>query len=891
MRNILIFIIFLSGSVTPFAQFTPGNIVITRVGDGSTTLNSAAHPVSLLEYTNSGTATTNVVNFPSGSSGIRLTQSGTATSEGYITVSQNGNFITVAGYDAATGTTNIANSTLPGTIGNVDINDISSPDLSYRFNRSSGNAYVSNNFRTAVTTNGTEFWGSGTGNSGTGGVRYLNTNSSPASGTQVSTTVTNTRVIQIYGGELYVSSGSNPIRLGKVGNGLPTNSGSSITNLPGLPGSGSKLDPYGFVFFDRDPSISGYDLLYVASFGSSDTSGILKYSFDGTTWTQRGEVRGTAAPSFFQATGLTGFIDCNGHVQLFVVIATAASQRGSQLYKFIDNNAYNANIANNGSNLNSVLTSPIIDYSGGNVYRLGGPAIVSKPKLTFTSGTNNIPAGDYGDIYIKSGATATLTGNITLAGTLTVESGATLDLSTYSISTSPTNNNVAASIVVSAGATLRIGSSSGLVIGAGGNINTCLVQISPAAHFVYNGSSAQFTGTGLPSNITGSLRIDNASHVTLSQSTIISGILHLTNGKLITSSSNLLTLADNATYTGGSSSSFVEGPMRKIGDEDFNFPIGKGSIYAPIGISGGTGAASTDQFTAEYIRANPQSVYGTSYATGIDHISYVEYWILDRNNGSASKVVSVRVNQESFCAVPSSTFISRFNGSQWTNETSTPVGFSACGAFQCGTLTTNNPISSFSPFTLATDLAYSVNPLPVKLTSFYAQRNGHQTHIFWQIENICHPDCVFEIQKSTDNRSFSTWRTVQAVPQSRNYSVNDTEHQTGTVWYRLRITDETGNVTYSRTVSVAAHSSALHISSVLPNPAANMVTLQYITPARERMDIRITDLSGKVLYRLHQVASAGENRIQIPVTQLPSGVYLITLSGAVHRATHRFIKY
>ena len=88
-----------------------------------------------------------------------------------------------------------------------------------------------------------------------------------------------------------------------------------------------------------------------------------------------------------------------------------------------------------------------------------------------------------------------------------------------------------------------------------------------------------------------------------------------------------------SSYTGGSITSFIDGPMKKIGNTNFTFPVGTGGIYAPIGITNGTGELATDEFTAQYVRANPQNVYGNSYflGSGIDHISYAEYWTLERD--------------------------------------------------------------------------------------------------------------------------------------------------------------------------------------------------------------------------------------------------------------------
>src|SRR6266852_1272148 len=94
------------------SAFTSGNLVVYRVGDGSAALASSATAVFLDEYTTGGTlvqsiAMPTVVN----ASNKRLTASGTATSEGLMTRSVDGKYLTAAGYDAALATATPASST------------------------------------------------------------------------------------------------------------------------------------------------------------------------------------------------------------------------------------------------------------------------------------------------------------------------------------------------------------------------------------------------------------------------------------------------------------------------------------------------------------------------------------------------------------------------------------------------------------------------------------------------------------------------------------------------------------------------------------------------------------------------------------------------------------
>src|SRR5437870_5688900 len=94
-----------SKSQTDIAQnslavpFTFPNLVIYRVGDGSAALSGNATPVFLDEYTMAGGLVQSIP-MPTAVNGSnrRLTASGTGTSEGLMTLSKDGRYLTATGY-------------------------------------------------------------------------------------------------------------------------------------------------------------------------------------------------------------------------------------------------------------------------------------------------------------------------------------------------------------------------------------------------------------------------------------------------------------------------------------------------------------------------------------------------------------------------------------------------------------------------------------------------------------------------------------------------------------------------------------------------------------------------------------------------------------------------
>jgi autotransporter-associated beta strand protein len=132
---------------------------------------------------------------------------------------------------------------------------------------------------------------------------------------------------------------------------------------------------------------------------------------------------------------------------------------------------------------------------------------------------------------------------------------------------------------------------------------------------VYNGVAAQTTidGTGVtpganwspwPTATAGtalkSFTINNSAGVTLSTNRFVNTTLGLTNGT-ITPGANSLTLAATATFSGGSSTSYVNGILNRVYAAIGNsiFPVGKAGVYRPLGFEytalTGTSTVSVEQ--------------------------------------------------------------------------------------------------------------------------------------------------------------------------------------------------------------------------------------------------------------------------------------------------------
>jgi hypothetical protein len=145
------------------------------------------------------------------------------------------------------------------------------------------------------------------------------------------------------------------------------------------------------------------------------------------------------------------------------------------------------------------------------------------------------------------------------------------------------------------------------------------------------------------------LIINNSSvlnSVSLNGIITINGNLTLTDGVVTTSTSKYIYLINGATLTGGNENSYISGLLRKAGSEDFIFPIGTSSYYAPLQISN---LGSVADFSAQYFDVAPTN--RSLLEEGLNSVSDAEYWNLTRNSGTASPIVSLYWNDSDFSGI------------------------------------------------------------------------------------------------------------------------------------------------------------------------------------------------------------------------------------------------
>ncbi|MEZ4936371.1 MAG: hypothetical protein R2799_02120 [Crocinitomicaceae bacterium] len=401
---------------------------------------------------------------------------------------------------------------------------------------------------------------------------------------------------------------------------------------------------------------------------------------------------------------------------------------------------------------------------------------------------------------------------------------------------------------------LNFNTNTQITLGAGGN-----------GRVLMDGGIAQAMNDlgATPNPIFRDLQINKtADDVTLNLPIEISVELDLDQGRIFTNSTNLLYMRDNSTVSSVSNASHVDGPMEKIGNDAFTFPVGNAGIYAPCSITAPSNASH--RFRGQYYYTDPDALYSTSSLdVGVDNVSRCEYWTIDRTNGASNVTVNLSFENVRSCGItdPAQLLVVRWDGSQWENN----GNGGTTGTAASGTINSFAPISNFSPFTLASTDEL-INPLPVELVSWKATLVDGKVELKWITETEINND-YFEVERSVDGINWESVLVVEGAGNSTQlmeYLHYDTSPLFGLSYYRLKQVDFDGTSKYFdiQSVNLALDQNL----TFYPNPVKDILTINgYLGDIK---DIRIYNSIGQEVF---PVLLFTNGMVQVDATELSNG--------------------
>ncbi len=195
-------------------------------------------------------------------------------------------------------------------------------------------------------------------------------------------------------------------------------------------------------------------------------------------------------------------------------------------------------------------------------------------------------------------------------------------------------------------------------------------------------------------------------------------------------------------------------------------------------------------------------------------------------------------------------------------------------------------------------IAPSGGPLSVKLVSFTGKLNADKTSTLlnWVTESELN-NKSFEVQRSEDGIHFTGKAIVSGNGTStirHNYSYTDVLNTNAKVlYYRLKITDNDGKISYSQIVIVKLEGSTLSVDkmSVFPNPFVSNVKVFLTSTQQATATFRLIAMDGRQVSTRKVALENGDNVVVLTdVATLPNGTYILEVSTGNEKYTKKIVK-
>lgn len=196
-------------------------------------------------------------------------------------------------------------------------------------------------------------------------------------------------------------------------------------------------------------------------------------------------------------------------------------------------------------------------------------------------------------------------------------------------------------------------------------------------------------------------------------------------------------------------------------------------------------------------------------------------------------------------------------------------------------------VTGFSGFVIQT----SSFTLPLTLLDFNGKLVNTDAVLTWTTENEINTGS-FEIERSLDGRQYTKVGMVRAVNATGTHQYQFLDPAVlntaqSFIFYRLKQIDTDGRFSYSRIVLL--NTGKKYQVQVFPNPASDLVNLTIHAARTETVQVTVRDLAGRILISRQQVLRNGDNVLQLDISRISTGTYLVEVMGPEWQLVNRIV--
>jgi len=178
-----------------------------------------------------------------------------------------------------------------------------------------------------------------------------------------------------------------------------------------------------------------------------------------------------------------------------------------------------------------------------------------------------------------------------------------------------------------------------------------------------------------------------------------------------------------------------------------------------------------------------------------------------------------------------------------------------------------------------------IQQIAMSLLTFDAEVQGNTVELKWITVNEIENES-FTIERSIDGVNFESIGTKPGAGNSNevlNYQFRDAKAQAGTNYYRVKLTNASGELEYSMITPVNiedASAEAVKIESPQPNPFDKEFEVSYSVPLEGKATLKLLNLRGEVLHTEEvECNKQSEQRFRFKAEpQLKPGVYFFQVA-------------
>lgn len=505
------------------------------------------------------------------------------------------------------------------------------------------------------------------------------------------------------------------------------------------------------------------------------------------------------------------------------------------------------------------LTTAPNGYSIGQLEVRGGTLEMGAP--TASNGTGTIQT----DFKITGG---TVIGNATYTGDLATAYSVSITVNGYVTITGGTFNLTNRPIALSPGGAFQLYATSN-VAQTGGTITATSAfgsqnQINMSGIISQNLELDNITGPiGVEINNTQGVSLQNNMVLTTPTALVLfSGYLQLNNFTASVQYPSLVALANTKVVTNAAGSLTVTGMPAA---SSVIFPVAPTTTtYNPVTIAPQAGAIANDYSVRVETGNSPGGIYNVTRTVN-------RTWYITPTTNITSNSVNLSfqyaaADVNASCIATALMELGHFipgAPGAWNIDPSGSVLPTGANPYVAGPYAPGSLGSSFVLGNVGAILAFE------KTIALTAQKLNNTAHLNWSINNT---DGVKQItlERSADGRNFDQLAVI-----STGNSFDDTQLMGGLNYYRIKVINNNGKVSYSTMVAVLNKDAGFEIVGLMPNVVTNNATLQVTAAQKTKMNVLITDAAGRQVQKMVYNVVAGSNQFTINLSGLGSGMYQI----------------